>query len=299
MLYRKKTGLLLTIIAGLILVFCKPIFAQVAAEALPVPMNTEEENRQQRRVGEVYIETVFYKSDSSVREVGDFYRVRLPYLGWQEQNFSGLKDSGIKLDPSVINVLKDNLFFEKGQETIVITFMPDRSSLKGTTLYTLSKIVKKPEETPESAEGFSFELLNKPQKDVAPVYPGASLVNLNEKPGLQEATYFTKDDLGAADSFYKTKMPGYGWFIIEETPVEKVEMGGNSNKRSEYCPRCPKAPEGEFGATEMVTKKLIFSNQNQDKCSVVLSRVKMGDALTAAGVIANFTTILVIYAEKK
>lgn len=261
-------------------------------KSLPVPADTKEVKKETRAIGNQELFFTYYVSNQDAEQIKNFYRNRLVLEGWKEkdltQNLNQIQVPGLDKE-SMKKVLETNLFFENDTDTLILNFMPAQFSQEGKTKFTLcqtkktSTIQLSPDTVPVPA------LLTKPKKDVAPVYPGASLINLAEDSRSLKATYFSKDDIEPVISFYKNKMPDYGWDLAKEAPLKKMDAGS--------CPSCPKNLVISSQSAEVWIAEMDFTNQRGDVCKLGLSEVITAYAATSKTI--NITTISVSYDEKR
>lgn len=266
---------------------------------IPLPVNTEEVKTETRMMYGSQFNFTYYTSAQDIDSIKGFYRNRLPNLGWKEREIAKElgQVQGLKMDASFNNVLGQNLTFEKGSDMLIVNFMPAGFSKDGKTRFSISKGKIDLSKPPSPDTSFAPELLTKPKKDVAPIYPGASLTNLSEQASSLRATYFTKDDIEQVISFYKTMMPNYGWYLNSEKPIEKIDFGAAGEYDvSKYCPSCPKGATDLAKSMETWLAELNFNNQKGDICNIVLSNVATAQGMPGS---LNMTTILVNYEEKK
>lgn len=291
-----KSKLLLVLVMLTLVADCA-LAAWLDTSALPVPPYAEEVKKDSRRIAGQEFSFTYYTSTQDTATIKDFYRSRLPNLGWKEK--TPLKDlvqiPNFKLEPSLSNVFEQNLMFEKDGSTLIINFMPQGVFKDGKTRFSVSKGKLDIKAGLPKDTDFTPELLTKPQKEVAPIYPGASLITLSEQPHLSQATYFSKDDMETIIEFYKTRMPRYAWYLVEEKPVEKIDSGDYD--LSEHCPDCPKDIQPTVKSMQTELAQLDFSNQQGDACKIVLFRAISKEAVDVP--LSDMTTILVHYAEKK
>lgn len=271
-----------------------------AALNIPIPQNTETTKEETRLIVNSEYDFNYYTSGLGDNKIKSFYRSELPKLGWREKKVvNELNLAGLKIPSSLSNMLEQNLVFEKGTDTLVINFIPEALSPKGKTQFTVA--VGKAINAEEIKEGENYmpELLARPQKDVFPVYPGASLISLSEPEGSIKATYFAKGDIEVVAGFYKNKMLNYGWLLINDVPAYKADVPvAKKEDISAYCPSCAGKGEMSTGSIENWMAELYFTNQNQDTCNIVLSQ-----ATGIKEIIGNMnmetTLILVDYEEKR
>jgi hypothetical protein len=270
----------------------------INAETLPVPLNTEFVNTQTRRIAGSEMEFIYYASTQTPERIRDFYRSKLTGRGWKEKEL--LKDlenvPNLKLESSLADAFSQNLMFEKDTDILIITFLPEGVSQDNKTRFTIARGKIDFEAPVPEEKDFVAELLAKPKKDIAPAYPGASLISLDEDANSLKATYFSQDTIETVDMFYKDRMPDYGWVLTQENPIHKIETADVGRQEiSESCPSC--AQSGiEIKPVEMLYAEIDFSNEQGDTCRIGLSQVITGEELKEAG---NITTIMLDYAKKR
>ncbi|MFH0763274.1 MAG: hypothetical protein V1925_05245 [Candidatus Omnitrophota bacterium] len=260
------------------------LFAQ-AGQEIPLPANTKELNTETRRLSGSVFDITLYSTSADIAQIKNFYRSRLAELGWQEQklfDFSNMP--GVKVDAALAKNLNQNIAFEKGKEMLTISFIPNKGE-RGETVFSLAKGTLEPESGLTETD-FAPELLATPERDVAPLYPGAKLINLSERAATQVAVYYTADNIAPVASFYREKMGGYGWSLMGETPVKVVDTA--------HCPNCPQDVKESVKSVGALSQELNFSNKFGDRCKIGLFQVKPEKEKEAA-----ITTIAVNYEENK
>lgn len=270
----------------------------VRADTLPVPAQTELVNIETRRISGSEMEFIYYASAQTQERIRNFYRSQLSGKGWKEKEL--LKDienlPDLKMESSLADTFSQNLMFEKNGQMLMITFLPEGIYPDNKTRFTIAQ-GKIYFAAPVSEEmDFSPQLLKEPKKDVAPAYPGASLITLSEEKDSLQATYFSQDAIETVDRFYKDKMPGYGWVLIDESPIHKVES--TISGKEEILKLWPSYVQSgiEIKPQEILYAEMDFSNEQGDNCRIGLSQVISGEELKEVG---NLTTIMVDYAKKK
>ncbi len=264
-----------------------------AGLSLSVPPGVEEVSKERRKISNSEFEVSYYKTNLSIDEVKKYYYSRLPNLGWREkQIFDQSTLANMKIDIANSPMVNNLVFENDNKETLMINFLPGGLSQGAKTAFTLYRgKLDFSQSLPPGNNNYMPELIAKPKKDVFPVYPGASLVFLSEPADSLKASYFSKDDLDLVADFYKSNMPKYGWSLTEEKLPEKIETTGGADS----CPSCPKGAGSSSQQIEIWNTQLFFSNQKENSCNIVLSRV-----IPLQGIPESFstTTIMVNYEEK-
>jgi hypothetical protein len=262
-----------------------------AGSSLPIPPGANVEKQETRSMAEQKMFFTYYTSSQGADEIKDFYRKKLTLQGWKERNLAQdierVQLPGVDKGP-MKKALEANLFFENDADTLILNFIPAQFSRDGKTKFSICQ-TKKFSSLQISQDTVPVpELLARPKKDVAPVYPGASLVNLAEDSRSLKATYFSKADIEPVISFYKTKMPDYGWGLVKEAPLKKMDAGN--------CPSCQNNPFTAAQSTEAWIAEMDFANEKGDSCKIGLSEVITKNIATSK--IINITTISVSYDKK-
>ncbi len=314
MFFRHKLGKLIVIFISTFIAL-SPLYAGWwEGKDIPLPSGAQEANQETRRIGgSEFLFTYYSTTQENADSIKAFYRMRLPNLGWKEKEL--LKDlqqvQNFQVNSSFSNALGQNLMFEKGQEALIITFMPEGAFRDGKTRFTIASGKLDFKKQPAGDENFAPELLAKPKKDVAPVYPGASLINLSEGAHFLQAGYFTKDGLEAVSAFYKDNMPRLGWTLKEEGPIQENVLAADKNEIAKYCPECANnanieaktsnALQADMAKVELKNivarqAELVFVKENKVVCNVVISeRNAIG---VSAEDLGKMTVIMVNYEEK-
>ncbi len=296
---RSKTKItILLILSALSLNLSLLNVAMADTGAIRVPSGAEEIRRETRRIAGGEFVFHYYASSQDSAAIKDFYNSTLPKSGWQEKNpLKELKQvPNFQVDSSLSNALEQNLIFEKDGEMVIVNFLPSGTSSDGKTRFTVAqgKIdLKNPD---VAKQDFVPVVLTKPRKDIAPVYPGASLISLNEGSDYLKAGYFTRDDIETAASFYRNNMGSYGWNLTEEKPIQEMANEAGNYDIYKYCPTCPKDMNINLNSIKTKLTQLKFSNDKQDACAVTVSSRASTDASMS---LAGMTVILVNYEQKK
>ena len=292
-------------VAFFILILVAPFNLARAAwwdgEDLPVPPNAGEDKRETRKISGTEFEFAYYSSTQSASQTREFYQTRLPQLGWNRKEL--IKDlsqlqapEGQAVNMEYVNkALESNLFFEKGDENLIITFMPEDASQNGKVKFALCR-GKKIQAARMMADKVTVpELVAKPKKDVYPVYPDAALVSLSEDARSLRTTYFIKEEIEPVAAFYKTRMSEYGWSLTAERPISKINKGDVKNPGSDSCPSCAKA-EALLGVSlETWSTEMDFGDARGNTCHIMVAQVVPGDEKHKS---LGMTTIVVDYEEK-
>lgn len=282
---------------------CNLAYAEWGVQSIPVLPDAKEEMKQNRTMAGLEFVFTFYSSNSNSSSIKDFYRNRLPPLGWKEndllKNLGSLP--GIKIPEQAAGMLEQNLVFEKDKEKLIITFLPSNVYKDTKTRFTIARGSMDLEKVnPEN--NLIPKIGDKPKKEIAPVYPGASLMALSEDVNFQQAQYAVEDDINKVIDFYKAKMPNYAWILAKEFPIQRTTYDKQKIDFSKYSPDCPvitdstKMPQGEKA-------ELIFSKNNGETCKIVFFRMIPG---RSPGVgsngrtfdYGNFTVMVVQYEKK-
>ncbi|MCX5711222.1 MAG: hypothetical protein NT060_04635 [Candidatus Omnitrophica bacterium] len=233
----------------------------------PVPSNSHKTREEERLIGGSRQHFTYYITDENADAIKSFYRKQLTDSDWQEVDLVS------HLPKANADALKMMLIFENNGERIIIVFPPTEAFRDRKTRFTVSRGQIK-EEVPDSVDN---QLLAKPKKDIAPVFPGAILTNLIETPDAQKASYYCKNGIEELAQFYKNNMALRGWRLVSDTPLEKIPMGGAKNIRT-------------------VSKTLIFSNSRNDSCKIGLAQTSFGKEFPDVG--GSLTNIMVDYEAK-
>ncbi|MDD5691715.1 MAG: hypothetical protein PHP10_00900 [Candidatus Omnitrophica bacterium] len=295
MFFRLKVAQLFGLILLVMTITAHPLYsAWWDRNTIPLPSGTEEVFQETRNISGTEFVLKYYTNSQDAKVISDFFRSKLTALDWKEKEL--LKEMaqipGLKVPASVEDMLASNSIFEKGEETVMINFLPRGAVQDGKTRFTVARGNTEAQKKPEE-DDFIPRLSGKPKLDIAPVYPGAALISLSENTGFMRATYFSKDDIDKVGEFYKSKMLNYGWSLAEEKPLQKLDSG--EVDLSSLCPDCPKDKniQQAIKPVDMEVQELNFSNEAGDVCIVALGvtgpKEGVGDKLK------NTTTIMVQY----
>lgn len=263
------------ILSTILVVVSRPGFLSASwweMKRIPVPAHTHQVKEEHKKSKGVEFDLISYESTADTQTISDFYRKKFTQLGWEERNpFAAMsRILGGAVPGGMEQLSSGNLIFRKGMDLIVIRF-----TLEGPkTGYLLGKIKILPEAIKPLPDTFSPEKLNAQLKhEVAPVYPDAYLINLSEKTDSFIAAYFSRDNLKAITSFYKSQMSSYGWVLDKETPFKKIDYpfalpkGILNNKE---CPTCPEKEKSFLPRQVGAFTELTFSNSHKDSYKIYL-----------------------------
>ncbi|MDP2941652.1 MAG: hypothetical protein Q8N85_05335 [Candidatus Omnitrophota bacterium] len=296
-MYKRNNFLLATIFAALF------FSLQAFAEEAPLPASAELVKQERRRIAGMEMEFSYYTSAQDAQAIKSFYRGQLAKLGWKENApLAGLRQvEGVTVDASLKERLEANLIFQKGDLMLVINFLPAELARGQKTRFTLcqtqmdlSKVMSLAQAGGQT--GFP-ELLNKPQKEVAPVYPDASLITLSEDADSLRLVYYSRDSIAQAAVFYKEQMPSYGWELTDEQPVRKANSEELGLQAAANCPTCPGYNSALAKKMEMLYGEFEFRNAAQDRCKIAVSNMQAN--INNQNLASGITTIIVDYAKKK
>lgn len=296
------------------LIFCLALPLDLAgaalweSEDLPLPAGTSEQKKESRKIAGSEFEFIFYSSDLGPGQIGEFYRATLTQAGWKESqvlkqlsrkklpegvpDLQTLQGAAQLQGASLSKILESNLIFENGDETLILIFLPGGYPGTDKTGFTISRGKKIGlNSIPATEKGFVPESMAQPKKDVYPVYPGASLGSLSEQEHSLRASYFTKDDIEKAASFYKARMSDYNWTLNNERPISKIDK----KTLEASCPSC-KSAQTLFGISmENWSTGMDFSDRAGNKCRIdIVQVVPEQEQLRSM----QMTTIAVDYEEK-
>ena len=266
-------------------------------KSLPVPPKTTEVKQLNRKSKSTQTDIIFYDSTLSKEAICDFYREKFGKSGWEEKDpFTAMgqipdlpQESGLK------NVSQSTLIFRKENQTVVLRFIS-----KGTkTSFVLGRNWMDPSVLKLVPDIYhdTPALSAKPGKAIAPLYPQAKMVGFSEDSDTQKAVYFSKDNIESIASFYKFNMPGFGWLLDKEGPVESIDFSKRLPQAvSKDCPDCHAKINDALKQKGVVLQSLNFLNSLGGACSIYLFRPSdSGVGKNPAG----YTVIMVNYAKKK
>lgn len=276
----KKAGLMI----ATALIFLMAVNLSYAAwldfGSLPLPTKTEKIKEEKRLVGGTEYTFNFYASSLDTDALKDFYRTKLTALGWQERNFradlENLKATAMVKPEAFNKVLEHNLIFSKEDKKIVVNFLPEGATLTQDKRTKFSVCVGSGSVPKEGQKSSVPELLTKPKREVAPVYPQARLVSAMEDERISRLAYFSRDNTEKIVRFYKDKMPALGWSLVEEKPIEEI-----SNKEMAPKKDCPSCVQKSPMPMKVLIHKLTFMNAKRDTCNIVLTKIILPESFAA------------------
>lgn len=268
-------------------------------QKFPVPVNAKEIKRATRDVGGSKFNFTYYTSLQSITAIIEFYRSRLPQSGWEEQDLKkSLSDAvGEKLSLPMENFLGRNFVFRKGNKMIVISFLPEEVTGVSMTRFTFSEGERDNNRKINLEDEGVPRLSDRPKNDIAPEYPGASVITFFEKDRYLLAVYHTKDNVEKVSDFYRANMPRYGWSLDKEVAPEKVnprdvvsKLNYSNDVNKNIMMPLPQHLE------EVVFTELSFTNEKGDTCKVGITENKFS---YESNITPQFTNIRVVYDGKK
>ena len=268
------------------------------SNSMLVPGNTEEVNKEKGDFRGAQLEFTYYESALSIEDIKSFYQQKLSAAGWTEKNMtkSMANIPGTKEANSTFGgLINNNMLFDKDSDSIIITFVPQQGSLQsGKTRYSICKGNLAPKSGAQDSYDYVPKLEAKPKRDIAPVYPGSSLMALAEEKYSSKITYFTRDALEPVEEFFKLKMPSYDWEMVKEAPAQKLNYG--SVDALQFCPSCAKAKGTTDKPIDIWNAELDFRNNRGDICRVVVSEISPVEKSIYA---TKMTIISISYDERK
>lgn len=267
---------------------------------VPVPWGAEEAYQETRRIaGSNFVFTYYRTTQDSVDTIKAFYRSRLANSGWKKREIlNELRQvPNVPLDISFGNALEQNLMFEKDTDVLIINFMPEGAFNDGKTRFSVAKGKIDFKNVPIDKEQLVPALIAKPKKEVAPVYPGASLISLSETDNSSLQGYYTQDDIETAIIFYKENMPNKGWALVGEKPVQETFAASGNLDLAKHCPNCTQFSGLGSSSIKNKVAELHFSNASKDTCDIVFSN--QSSELMKAIPFSSMTVVMVNYEEEK
>lgn len=267
---------------------------------VPIPPDSKEEKQEKRMIAGQEIVFTYYANTNAPYIIQDFYRKLLAERGWQSKDLLAQMNNMHLQDLNtnyMQQALKQNLVFEKEGKMLIINFVPEEYAQDKKTYFTIAQMnIDTSAALPENAD-FVPVLLTRPKKEAAPVYPGASLISLQEEAGMQRATYLSRAPIDEVFQFYKENMVNDDWELIQERPVERKNTGGPGAMGDlDNCPSCQQAGLASNKPKEMLFGELVFSNKRGDSCRIGFAYILTNETLKNS---LDFTSIMVDYAEKK
>ncbi len=266
----------------------------------PLPMGAQEANQETRRIGGAeFVFTYYSTTQENADSIKAFYRMKLSSLGWKEKELlNDLRQApNFQVTSGLSDALGQNLMFEKDGEILIVNLMPEQAFNDNKTRFAIAKGKMDFKNAPTDEAKLMPTLLTKPKKEVAPLYPGATLVNLSEGDVSSQQLYYTKDGIESVSKFYKENMPGLGWDLREEKPIQEAAAEGSNFDLYKYCPNCPKDERLNINSIKSALTELHFYNYRGDECNIVISNQSTTQA--AESPFGSMTIIMVNYAEKK
>jgi hypothetical protein len=261
-----------------------------------------------------------YTTSLDKNQLVSFFKDRLAQKNWSDQGLLSdkLKGAGISTPQLGLNqenplanqsrMLQGTFRFQKGQVELMLMVLPKKNRA-GQTIFSLI-----------AAEGVNQNL--KPQDQVSvkknsfqaksvPIYPGSNVVYSAKKSTVLSSSDQPKEVI----SYYKTTMPGRGWSLVEEEPLQarKIQsslselsgkIGEGQDAIGGECPSCEKVKElGESIPDELneeiekgysiVQGKLIFNDSQNNRCMVSVTKTDLKGAIQGSSL--GSTTINIIH----
>lgn len=272
----KKIKIIICLLCGLLISHTAVFAAWWQIQSIPLPSGSKEQKQEKRLIVGNEQEFTYYTTNLSPLEVRDFYITRAPASGWERIDILSQLErvSPGKITDDMKRALDFNLIFEKDNKQLVVTIMPEGSIPGAETRFT-TILGEKPSNLKElPAESQVPVLLDKPKKQVFPVYPGASLTNLAEERDFLQARYLSQDQMETIAQFYKNQMPSYGWSLYQEKLPEKI-IGQDAS------------------AVDAWISELKFTRKNdKERCDVIISqavsKIEEQDNLSITNIMVNY-----------
>lgn len=241
----------------------KSVFSGMLDQDIPLPRDAQEMMNKSANFGPSPVALKAYETSLSDKGIASFYKSEMKKRGWVE---------------------RASLFFIKDDMFVNLGIVPIKPS-SGKTRFTVA-----------SGKMFNEEAIKQMEKDTPdtlnfmPLYPKAKQKALMDTPTGLIASYSVDSSIKDVISFYKSKMPQYGWVLSEETPV-KV-------RKVDDCPACRGGKDAAAKATEPSMKgesysgRLVFTRLKSQACIINIyeQRVNVQQASTqkegAAGTVA-------------
>lgn len=198
-------------------------------------------------------------------EIKEFYRRELGRTGWQE------------VDTQTSST--EMVIFRKDKLMTSITYMP--TSVEGKeTRFTIGRGV-----LPDLGK---LSLPAEKNITFAPIYPGSKQISYSDDARGVNAGYLSEGEIDQAVEFYKRNMLGYGWSLVDETPVQqvqsKIDISDFADKINAICPDCPQdsmAKMPVMTSPESWNADLEFNNDKGEACKVIFMRIKTAGSSAA------------------
>lgn len=207
---------------------------------IPLPSGSRAHLSQNIGEGQMEVKINAYKTYLLPEEVLAFYKAQMRRRGWVEDTrfAESLRDVPLQvgLDNSqqqAVRLKGNKLKFTKKEDMVLIIVVPRRASSQSTTFTIFSG--KGP-----SAGSMEFNPAKK--MDFAPVYPNSKLTF------SRNSTYIYTAQANAQDvvSFYRIKLPDYGWRVVNESSLkeQRMDFPADTLKQGDTfdynkCPDCP------------------------------------------------------------
>lgn len=276
----RKFFYLLMIILSTMFIFSGSAAADWFQRGIDVPPQTTEKKKDTKTVAGRDAVYTYYESSLGVSNLKDFYRKRLPRQGWKERDFqsqikSQLPDNSIDKRYDVF--LDNNLLFDKGGKELIISFVPSGMRTGGKTMFVVAETTVKE----DTYDQYIPKSTLAPKKNIAPVYPGAYMVQLDEDEDSMRGAYFTKDDADKVIAFFKSEMGKYDWSLVSEKPFSKMDTGAAES----------------YGLKALFLAELNFTNSAADTCRIEVSKSEFKEEQITQDL--KITNIRVVYDKKK
>ena len=291
------------IFTGVFLLFMVMVFLPVKADsawwqfsgAPQVPDRTREVKKETRKMNGENFTLWYYISELDPQEVKVFYEKELKVSGWVKKDI--LKEIGANQQAQFQGVLasylEKNIIFEKGNEFIMVSLMPSGVAFGTPGLrYNVVRGLKPSTPLVSNKTDIMPKLVRKPKKQVAPEYPGSSLITLREDSNFLSAAYMSNDNLEAVAGFFRERMPMRGWELVSEDKPQKVDIQNAGVDLAQACPTCSSSQMLTDKNIDVWLAKQYYENKNGDTYSIIISVAKMsGEQLPNTGA----TSIVVNY----
>lgn len=230
-----------------------------------------------------------YTASLDRNELISFFKDRLAKKGWSDKGLLSdkLKGLGIPLPQSGVNqqnslanqirMVEGSFRFQKGQVELILMVLP-KETTAGRTFFSLITSETGSQDF-ESQDQLSVKKDSFESKSV-PIYPGSNVVYSAKK----STVFSSSDKPEEIISYYKTTMPGRGWSLAEEEPLQAKKIQSSfAECASSSCGGLEELGENmpdEFKEKiekgySIVQGKLIFNDSQNNRCMISVSNTDL------------------------
>ena len=269
------------------------------ASNFPAPVGAKATKTEKRSFAGVEFQMRFYESDSlEASGIKDFYRKRLPALGWKEMDIEQelSKVPGYQGEVSLGQYLENKIVFLKEGRMLNVVIMPRQLSGEGKTKFLVSEGLQPFEQARmDATSSGAAAITSSPVIKDMPQYPGSKSIGAKETEYFALGIFLSNDKPEPILAFFKNALRQKNWTLQEETPLQQTDTAAF---RQLYKIDDGDSTSGDSGAVPKgAYANLDFTNAAGKTCRINVFRASPDDV--SAQLMSETTVISVRYEKSK